>query len=258
MRSFTDVQHTICALINKLFGVLDLAQRDSGARKLEPVYVQPDGQIEEFEHTFEIHDSQFYLLTKRIIDLFLSIFALVTLSPLMLTTMLAIIIDDPKGGPIFTQTRIGHMGKPFRFYKFRSMCVDAEAKLDALRERNEMDGPVFKIKDDPRITRVGKFIRRYSIDELPQLVNIIKGEMSIVGPRPPLPNEVQYYNSYEMKRLAVVPGLSCWWQISGRNNVGFDEWMKLDMQYVEQHGLFVDAKIVVKTFGAVLGGKGAA
>ena len=139
----------------------------------------------------------------------MSSLALVVLSPVMLATAIAIVVDDPSAGPVFSQERIGRNGKPFKFYKFRSMCPNAEAKLDDLLDQNEMDGPVFKIKDDPRITRVGKFIRKTSIDQLPQLWNILKGDMSIVGPRPALPPELEQYGDYEKQRLYVTPGLCC-------------------------------------------------
>jgi lipopolysaccharide/colanic/teichoic acid biosynthesis glycosyltransferase len=225
-----------------------MAQRGSAAQEL--VY-----QDQEYE---PVRDPLHYLIIKRSLDLLLSIIALIALSPLLLITAIAIIIDDPHGGFVFTQTRIGYMGKAFRFYKFRSMCKDAESKLSSLQSQNEMDGPVFKIKNDPRITRVGRFIRKYSIDELPQLINIIKGDMSIVGPRPPLPNEVEKYTIYERRRLAVKPGLTCFWQVSGRNRIGFDDWMRLDMKYVDEHNLFLDAQLVAQTFGVVFSAKGAA
>lgn len=157
----------------------------------------------------------------------------------------------------FSQVRIGRNGKPFKFYKFRSMCANAEAKLDGLLEKNEMDGPVFKIKDDPRITRVGKFIRKTSIDELPQLWNILKGDMSIVGPRPALPREVEQYTEYDRQRLYVTPGLSCYWQIAPhRNDLSFEEWMALDVKYVKERSFWVDWKIIFKTFKVCLLGHG--
>ena len=198
-----------------------------------------------------------YETGRRIQDILLSLIAIVGLSPLMLLTALAILIDDPKGSPIFAQERVGRGGKPFRLLKFRSMCVDAEDKLAALRSDNEMDGPVFKIKDDPRITRVGRIIRKVSIDELPQLFNILKGDMSIVGPRPALPGEVAEYGEYERQRLLVKPGLTCYWQIQPRrNDISFDEWMDLDIKYIQERSFGVDWKIIFKTFGAVLTGQG--
>lgn len=165
-----------------------------------------------------------YRALKRVQDVFFSLLALIVLSPLMLIVALAIVIDDPRGSPIFTQVRSGVDGKEFRIHKFRSMCVDAEAKLADLKRRTEMNGPIFKQKDDPRITRVGHFIRKCGIDELPQLWDILVGSMSIVGPRPPLPCEVAAYTDYERQRLYVRPGLTCIWQIQpNRNDVTFDE-----------------------------------
>ena len=157
----------------------------------------------EIDRKENLHAHRLYWFVRRAQDIVLSSVALVVLSPVMLITAIAIVVDDPSAGPIFSQERIGRNGKPFKFYKFRSMCPNAEAKLDDLLDQNEMDGPVFKIKDDPRITRVGKFIRKTSIDELPQLWNILKGDMSIVGPRPALPREVEQYGDYE-KQMPVA------------------------------------------------------
>ena len=171
----------------------------------------------------------------------------------MLIISLLIVIDDPKGGPIFTPTRVGRDGKEFQFHKFRSMCVDAEDKLDELMELNEKDGPAFKIKDDPRVTRVGRFIRKTSIDELPQLFNILKGEMSFVGPRPALPREVKTYTDYQRQRLYVQPGLTCYWQMQPyRDSISFDDWMDLDIRYIKERSFWVDWKIIFKTVGSVL------
>ena len=197
-----------------------------------------------------------YFTAKRWFDVISSFCGMVLLSPVFLATAIAIKLED--GGPVvFVQYRIGKNGIPFKMYKFRSMCLDAEKKLKELEEKNEADGPVFKIKDDPRITKVGKFIRKYSIDELMQLVNVFKGDMSVVGPRPALPNEVAEYDTYAMQRLQVKPGLSCYWQISGRSNLGFEEWMQLDMKYIHNMSLLTDAKIILLTVPAVLKGNGA-
>lgn len=207
------------------------------------------------KQTLESH--RLYWLGRRIQDIFFSALALIVLSPLLLVTAIAIVIDDPSAGPIFTQERIGRDGKPFKFYKFRSMCPNAEDKLKDLLAQNEMDGPAFKIHDDPRITRVGRFIRKTSIDELPQLVNILKGDMSIVGPRPALPREVEQYGPYEWQRLYVTPGLSCYWQIAPhRNELTFEEWMDLDVKYIQERSFIVDWKIIFRTFRAVLFGYG--
>ena len=197
-----------------------------------------------------------YLLLKRFFDVFLSVLGLIVLSPLLLIVTAVIKLDSP-GKAIYIQERVGKDGKKFKMYKFRSMCVDAEKKQDELQALNEVDGPVFKIAKDPRVTRVGKFIRKCSIDELPQLFNIIKGEMSIVGPRPPLPKEVEQYTPYQKLRLRVSPGLTCYWQISGRSDMTFDKWIQLDLMYITSRNLWVDFCIVLKTIPAVLGHKGA-
>lgn len=192
-----------------------------------------------------------YEFFKRILDVICSVVALIVLSPAFLVTALAVRSD---GGPAFyKQTRVGKNNTHFEMYKFRSMCKNAENLQDDLMKYNEMDGPVFKIKGDPRITKVGKFIRKYSIDELPQLLNIVKGDMSIVGPRPPLVREVEQYNSYQMQRLAVKPGLTCIWQVSGRNNIGFDEWVEMDIEYIKTRNLWLDIKLIFKTVGVLFG-----
>ena len=198
-----------------------------------------------------------YWTVRRLQDVVLAALALLVLWPFMLLTALVIVLDSPGAGPIFSQTRIGRDGKTFTFYKFRSMCPDAEDKLEELLDRNEMEGPVFKIKEDPRITRVGKFIRMTSIDELPQLWNVLKGEMSIVGPRPAIPREVEQYDDYARQRLLVTPGLTCYWQIQpNRNSLSFDEWVELDVKYIKERSFLTDWKIILKTFGAVLGMNG--
>lgn len=198
-----------------------------------------------------------YWFLRRTQDIVLSMVALAVLWPVMLIVAVVIVIDSPGAGPIYSQTRVGRNGKEFKFYKFRSMIPNADQHLDELLDQNEMDGPVFKIKDDPRITRVGKFIRKTSIDELPQLINILKGDMSIVGPRPAIPREVEQYSDYEKQRLYVTPGLTCYWQIQPhRNDLSFEEWMDLDLQYIEERSFAVDWKIIFKTFGAVLGMNG--
>ena len=170
----------------------------------------------------------------------------------MLLLALAIYIDDPHGSPLYTQIRCGRDGKPFKFYKFRSMCVNAEDSLEYLLMNNERDGPAFKMRNDPRLTRVGRFIRSPGLDELPQLWNILKGDMSIVGPRPALPREVEQYNDYQKQRLYIQPGLTCYWQIQpNRNNISFDEWMKWDIKYIKERSFWVDWKIILKTFCTV-------
>lgn len=155
------------------------------------------------------------------------------------------------------QKRVGLNGKEFNMYKFRSMVVNAEKLKEKLKNKNEMSGPMFKIKDDPRITKVGKFIRKTSIDELPQLVNVLKGEMSLVGPRPSLPNEVKEFKSWMLRRLDVKPGITCYWQVMGRNKISFEDWMKLDVKYVEERNLILDIKLIFKTVFVLFGDKNA-
>jgi lipopolysaccharide/colanic/teichoic acid biosynthesis glycosyltransferase len=201
----------------------------------------------------ELYTHRRYWFLRRGQDIVLSLAALVVLVPLLLLIALIIWIDDPKGSPIFSQIRCGRNGKPFKLYKFRTMCVDAEEKLAALLKENEMDGPAFKMKDDPRITHVGHFLRQTSLDELPQLLNILKGDMSIVGPRPALPREIELYNHYQRQRMYVTPGLTCYWQIQpNRNEIMFDEWMELDIKYIQERSFWVDWKIIFMTAKAVL------
>lgn len=196
-----------------------------------------------------------YECVKRIFDVVFSVIALVVLSPIFLITAIAVKSD---GGPaIYKQIRVGKNGKHFNMYKFRSMCIDAEKRQEELMKYNEVDGPVFKIKSDPRITGVGRFIRKYSIDELPQLINIIKGDMSIVGPRPPLVREVEQYNDYQMQRLLVTPGLTCYWQAYGRSQLSFDDWIHMDMKYIQKRTIGIDLFLIIKTMFAVIFKRGA-
>ena len=198
-----------------------------------------------------------YLTIKRVQDIFLSLLALVVLFPLLLFIALVIWIDDPRSGPIFSQIRYGKDGREFRFYKFRTMCTDAEEKLEDFLKHNEMQGPAFKLRDDPRITRVGRFLRKTSLDELPQLINVLKGDMSVVGPRPPLPREVEQYTPYQRQRLSVMPGLTCYWQVQPcRNALSFDEWVELDMRYIRERNYFLDWKLVFRTIKVVIRGEG--
>ncbi|MBK7861537.1 MAG: sugar transferase [Archangiaceae bacterium] len=194
---------------------------------------------------------------KRLFDIAASSFALVVLSPLLLAVA-AIIKLTSKGPVFFKQTRCGLHGRPFQMLKFRSMVVDAEQLREKLMQQNEMKGgPVFKMKNDPRITPIGRFIRKFSIDELPQLINVLAGDMSVVGPRPALPKEVEVYESWQRRRLSVRPGLTCIWQVSGRNQISFEEWMVLDMQYIDRWSLGFDISLILKTFPVVLTGRGA-
>lgn len=198
-----------------------------------------------------------YAFFKRAFDILFSLVALIVLFVPFLILALVIIIDSPGASPIYVQERVGKNGKKFKFYKFRSMIPNAENMLEELLDKNEMTGPVFKIKRDPRITRVGRFIRKTSIDELPQLLNVLNGSMSLVGPRPPLPREVEMYNEYQSQRLLVTPGITCFWQIQHcRNSLTFDEWLELDLKYISKRGAGTDLKILFKTIGAVLGMEG--
>ena len=198
-------------------------------------------------------ESILYSVTKRLIDIVGSLCGIILLSPLFLIVAILIKLEDPKGKVFFAQERNGRYPKTFKMYKFRSMVHNAEDLLKDLMDRNEQTGPVFKINDDPRITKVGKFIRKTSIDELPQLFNVLKGDMSLVGPRPAIPREVEQYNSYQMQRLAVKPGLTCIWQVSGRNNIGFDEWVEMDIEYIKTRNLWLDIKLIFKTVGVLFG-----
>lgn len=198
-----------------------------------------------------------YEVFKRIFDLVMSTFALIVLSPVFLVVSIAIWVEDG-GKPIFAQTRLTKNGKEFKMFKFRSMCPDAEKKLADLLAKNEMKGPAFKIHDDPRITKVGRFIRKTSIDELPQLLNIIKGDMSIIGPRPPLPREVAQYTPYQMHRLDVKTGLACYHECMGRSDdKDFDKWVESDLKYIRERSFLTDLKVIFMTAKVVLTGKGA-
>lgn len=198
-----------------------------------------------------------YQVGKRLFDIVFSLIVLIALLPFLLAVALLIFLNDPNGSPFYVHTRIGKDGKPFRMIKFRTMFVNAEAMLDALRGQNERDKIVFKIKDDPRITGFGKHLRRYSIDELPQFVNVLLGSMSVVGPRPPVPEEVEEYNELQMRRLSVKPGLTCYWQIMPqRYSCGFDDWVASDLEYIEDRSFRTDLQIIGKTVKCVFYGSG--
>lgn len=193
---------------------------------------------------------------KRVCDVLMSLLLLPIFLPLGLLIAIAIKLDS-KGPVLYKQARVGKDGWLFTMYKFRSMYKGSEELREGLNNLNEAAGPVFKIKKDPRITRVGAFLRRSSLDELPQIVNVLRGEMSLVGPRPPLPEEVEKYTDYQQGRLLVRPGLTCLWQVRGRSNLSFDRWVELDLEYVRNQSLWLDFKILLQTIPAVLGGKGA-
>ncbi|MGG7058026.1 sugar transferase [Clostridium tertium] len=205
----------------------------------------------------EKEDRLIYSLFKRLIDIIGALFGLILLSPILIIVGFLIKLES-KGPIIFAQKRVGLNGKEFKMYKFRSMVANAEEIKEKLKEKNEMSGPMFKIKDDPRITKVGKFIRKTSIDELPQLINVLKGDMSLVGPRPSLPNEVKEFEYWMLKRLDVKPGLTCYWQVMGRNNIDFENWMKLDVKYVNERSFWLDIKLIFKTFFVLFGDENAA
>ena len=199
----------------------------------------------------KVHGRYFYHSVKRIFDFMASGLALIILSPLFL--YLAIRIRHEDGGPAFySQERIEKDGKPFKMWKFRSMIVNADQMLDKLADQNEVDGAMFKIKDDPRITKIGHTIRKYSLDELPQLYNVLIGDMSLVGPRPPLPSEVEEYTDYDKQRLMVMPGCTGLWQVTRRNEADFDEMVWLDIVYINHSGLWEDFKLIIKTVGVIL------
>lgn len=205
----------------------------------------------------EVNSNALYTVLKRGFDIIASFLGLIILFLPLLIVSLIIVIDSPGASPIYVQERIGKNGKKFKFYKFRSMIPNAEKMLDSILDKNEMQGPAFKIKCDPRITRFGKFIRKTSIDELPQLLNVLMGDMSLVGPRPPLPREVEQYDGKQMQRLLVTPGITCYWQIQpSRNRLSFDEWLSLDLKYIEERSFKTDFVILYKTVGAVCGMEG--
>ncbi|MGG4105621.1 sugar transferase [Paenibacillus lautus] len=221
--------------------------------------MSPNSQRNEVDVVFEVNKRYandlaleaeprvLYLAIKRVMDCVLAFMGLVLLSPLFVIVSILIKLEDPKGSVFFYQTRIGKDEKPFRMYKFRSMVSNAEELLEELLDQNEVSGAMFKMKNDPRITKLGKWIRKTSIDELPQLWNVLCGEMSLVGPRPALPREVQLYSNYDRLRLRVSPGCTGLWQVSGRNNLTFDEMLELDLEYIERRGFWMDLKLILQT-----------
>jgi len=214
-----------------------------GFELLTPVWTIPDGSL-------------YLKFFKRVLDVTLSGLGIVLSFPLACLIALVTKLDSP-GPVLFRQVRVGQGGNPFVFYKFRSMYIGAEGIKRDFLHLNEMDGPVFKLFNDPRITRVGRLLRKSSFDELPQLYNVLIGQMSLVGPRPPVPEEVRLYKPWQMRRLAVKPGITCLWQVSGRSCIGFDEWMRLDIQYIQNRSFLLDLKILAMTIPAVLSGRGA-
>ena len=199
----------------------------------------------------------YYQISKRFLDIIGSVIGIVIFIPLYIILAILMKIEDRKGSIFFKQTRVGKDGKVFEMYKFRSMVTNAEELLSSIIHLNETTGAMFKVKNDPRVTRLGRFIRKTSIDELPQLWNVLKGEMSLVGPRPPLPSEVRNYTSYDKQRLQVTPGCTGLWQVSGRSNIGFEEMVALDLRYIEKKSITYDVKLIFKTLGVMLGSRDA-
>lgn len=230
--------------------VLDVAPPRSALERIDNVWpsasellVEPAG-----------NRSPVYLASKRIFDIFAAVVLLVLLSGILLTTLLVLLITT-KGRPIFAQQRVGFCGRRFWMYKFRTMRLDAEVVQQQVT--NEQAGPIFKNRRDPRITRIGRILRKLSIDEMPQLINVLRGEMSLVGPRPPVAKEVAQYKPWQRRRLAVKPGLTCLWQVSGRSDIGFDKWMRMDIWYVKNQSLWTDLVLLVRTPMTVITGRGA-
>lgn len=216
------------------------------AQKDEEIDNRTDVQFNRYEFVFTKKPA--YDFFKRVFDIICSLFALVILFPFMIIVVLIVALSDGQGHPFFVQKRTGRNGKEFKLIKLRTMKLNAECELENLQHKNEMDGPVFKIQDDPRITKVGKFLRKFGIDEIPQLLNILSGSMSFVGPRPPLPKEVEQYSTYDRARLLVKPGLTCYWQVSPkRNSVSFKEWMELDRKYIAERSFLLDIKLIFLT-----------
>ncbi|HAR63793.1 MAG: hypothetical protein DKM50_08730 [Candidatus Margulisiibacteriota bacterium] len=231
--------------INYFFDSMDFVKTDLDQLEKIPLL--------SFETT---HFNPYTLLIKEIIDRTFAFIWVIILLPVFLLAALAIRIES-KGPILFRQERVGRNGRLFNMYKFRSMGVDAEKQRKELESLNEMSGPVFKITNDPRVTKIGKFLRKTSIDELPQLLNVLKGDMSLVGPRPPLPSEIQQYDNWQRRRLSVKPGITCTWQVSGRNNIDFSEWMKMDLEYIDTWSLTNDFRLLVKTLPAIVKQTGA-
>jgi exopolysaccharide biosynthesis polyprenyl glycosylphosphotransferase len=219
-------------------------------------HVVPPGNVVEIDPTALRPTPLTYRIAKRALDIVLALLGLVLLLPL-LPAIVALIRLDSRGPILFRQKRVGRHGKLFTCYKFRSMVVNAEALKPNLADRNEATGPAFKIRQDPRITAIGAFLRRSSLDEVPQLLNVLLGQMSIVGPRPQIPAEVELYESWHRARLQVPPGITCLWQISGRSLISFDEWMRLDLEYVRRRSMRLDIDILLRTLPAVIARKGA-
>ncbi len=229
----------------------------TGYPELKELITEPAGSaLDESVGTTVVERKRTFDAVKRIMDIVIASMILLLFLPVIPVIVLLIKLDSP-GPVLFRQRRVGKGGREFDFFKFRSMHVGAENVIASLRPLSGIDGPVFKLKEDPRVTRTGRFLRRSSLDELPQLINVLKGEMSIVGPRPNLPSEVAQYLPWQRKRLDVTPGITCYWQIAGRSHIGFQEWMRLDLEYIRNRSIATDIKIMLKTIPAVIARKGA-
>jgi lipopolysaccharide/colanic/teichoic acid biosynthesis glycosyltransferase len=228
-----------------------------GGARLSNLANQEVAYLEKQRAALNVNDRKIYLITKRLIDIIGASCGIILLSLLFIVIGILTKIEDPKGKIFFSQKRVGLNGKEFKMYKFRSMVSNAEEKLAELLKYNEVSGAMFKLKDDPRITKIGKFIRKTSIDELPQLFNVLRGDMSLVGPRPPLPREVAVYSDYDKQRLMVTPGCTGLWQVSGRNSLGFEEMVELDLHYIYKQSFLFDIKLILKTVLVLFGSKDA-
>ncbi|WP_434092489.1 sugar transferase [Priestia megaterium] len=205
----------------------------------------------------KVNEKKVYLFSKRFLDIVLSLIGLIVLLPVFILVAICIKLEDKNGPVFFSQTRVGKNQSEFTMYKFRSMVSNAEDLLENLLEQNETTGAMFKMKNDPRVTKIGSFIRKTSIDELPQLINVLKGEMSLVGPRPPLKREVEVYTPYQKQRLLIQPGCTGLWQVSGRSNIGFEDMVELDLKYIIERNIFKDILIIIKTVLLVFNKNGA-
>ena len=239
-------------------GILDIkiAYYINYTRGLLMQQLERNSELTQVEIQSEYDKNIGYFIIKRMIDIVGALCGIIILSPLLIVVSICIKLDS-KGPVIFEQNRVGQDGEEFKMYKFRSMCMDAECLLNKLKHENEMSGPMFKIKEDPRVTKIGRFIRKTSIDELPQLFNILHGKMTLVGPRPSLPKEVAQFTSFQKRRLIAKPGLTCYWQVRGRSEIGFEEWMEMDVEYIGERSTWIDVKLIFKTFKVLLGDESA-
>lgn len=233
-----------------------MRRRGAPNERVKRMQLPESAQPQQGWEKLEPNRSRAYLLTKRGMDLFVSVLGLIVSSPILLIAALAIKLEDPKGKVFYRQKRVGKNGSIFWCHKLRSMYADADARKAALMARNEMDGPVFKIRNDPRITKVGRVLRKLSIDELPQLYDVLIGKMSLVGPRPLPVSEAEACTAYQRQRELVKPGITCYWQVSGRNRLPFRKWIELDLKYIREQSLWTDLKILFRTIPAVLSGGG--